>query len=355
MPFGSQPWLRNRVALAAATGVLAVLLVVVGLRCSLASSTLPPTPTPTQAAAAPAPPPAVTLASLGLRLAYARVDRSGAGTLVIHNPDESTVDVREAHGVFSGIAWSPDGSRVAASFGPSAAVQDVYVVNGDGTNLQRLTSDGHARQPTWSPDSLTIAFVAGEAGQPGLLSTVPATGGPPKPLVRDPGQQDPAWAPDGSAIAASGDPGTILLLAPATGAQTGSIQLLRDSAPSITPISWSSDSTEVTAVVRRRQNLAVVVLLDNLTTQRQVGAAILGQPDDPAWPHPSFAPDGSKVIAASAESGDILVFDINALPTDTPSGPNPGAVQVLVQAPTGDRLAYPAATPIGGARSSAIT
>ena len=355
MLHGRESRMRTRLAGVAVAGSAVLLLVFFGLRCSLGESAAPPTPVAMEVARVPAAPPALTLANLGVRLAYARVDRSGAGTLVIHNPDDSTIDVREAHGVFTGIAWAPDGSHVAASFGPSPDVQDIYLVNADGTNLKRLTAGGQARQPTWSPDGLTIAFVAGPVAGPGTVSTTRADGGGSKPLAQAPGQQDPAWAPDGSVIAASGEPGTIVLLAPATGAQTGAVQLLRDSAPSVTSISWAPDSTAVAAVVLRGANLAVVVLADNLTTQRQVGAAILGHPDDPAWPHPSFALGGSKVIAASAASGEILVFDINALPTDSLSGPTAGAVQVLVPAPTGDRLAYPAVSPIDGNRSSAIT
>ena len=333
---------------------VAALLVAIGLRCTTGGDIViaAPDAAPTQAPAAPVP---MTLATLGVRIAYARVNQAGIGDLVIQNPDDSTIIVQGAHGAFSGIAWSPDGSHLAVSFGASPGVQNVFVADGDGTNLKHLTTDGRSSQPTWSPDGLTIAYVAGQPGQPGTIATMRADGSGPRQLASAASADNPAWAPDGSSIAVSGPPGTIGLLAPTTGDQTSTVQLLRDSAPSDTSLSWSGDSTAVAAVVLRGSRLALVVLADGFSAQRQVGAAILGNPADPASVHPSFAPDGSKVIAASAETGDILAFDINALPNDAPDS-GTLAIQVLVHPPAGNHLLFPATTPVGRrGRTPAIT
>lgn len=310
----------------------------------------PATPTPEPAQG----PPFYTVEDLGVRLAYARVDASGAGTLVIQNPDGSAIDVRDARGVFTGIAWSPDGLRVAVSYGPSGDVQDIYIVGVDGRNLSRLTQDGTSRRPTWAPDGETVAFSRGPDSQQGHgpVYRVAAAGGTPAQLSQDARHDNPSWAPDGSVIAASREAGTMVLISPSTGEETRSVDWLRESAPSYTSFDWTSDSTAVAGVVARSRGLAIAVLTDNLTAQRQVGGAFLGNPDDPAWPHPSWVQGFSKLIAASAESGDLLLVDITAEPADMPSRAPYSRVQVLVAAPRGTKLAFPA---VSGPRQAGQT
>lgn len=303
---------------------------------------------PATQSAAPLPlgPEYYTLADLGTTLAYARVDRTGAGTLVLHTPDGQVTDVREARGVFSGIAWAPGGSVLAASFGPSAAQQDIWTVNSDGSGLMRLTNDGLSRRPTWSPDGAQIVFSrsAGAAGQGGL-SVVEAQGGTPRPLAPDSAYDFPSWSPDGASLAASRAPGVMAILSPVNGALSREVFWLRGSQPTATSFSWSADGTAITGVVARDGALAIAVLGDDFTTQRQVGAAVLGAPPDPAWVHPAWVLGGTKLLAASAESGAILLFDTAATVTDTPSTAPYAPVQVLLSPPRGTKLAFPAVKP----------
>jgi len=51
----------------------------------------------------------------------------------------------------SGVAWSPDGSKLAFH-----SRSGIYIVHADGSGLHRITDDG--RWPTWSPDGSRIAF-----------------------------------------------------------------------------------------------------------------------------------------------------------------------------------------------------
>ena len=55
-------------------------------------------------------------------------------------------------------SWSPDGRRLVFT-GLESGVSDLYVINRDGSGLERLTSDRYAqRDPVWSPDGSRIAF-----------------------------------------------------------------------------------------------------------------------------------------------------------------------------------------------------
>lgn len=56
------------------------------------------------------------------------------------------------------LAWSPDGTQIAYSYDPADGVQDVWVMNADGTAPRQLTSNGNSWGPDWSSDGAQIVF-----------------------------------------------------------------------------------------------------------------------------------------------------------------------------------------------------
>ena len=110
-------------------------------------------------------------------------------------------------------AWSPDGKRIVFDSARTdrtpkdpAHVNDVFVMNADGSGVRRLTdSRGTSGDASWSPNGSSIAFDA-DRGKPSGLSAVyvmNAASGPPRKIVAPPkGMSDykPRFSPDGTYV-----------------------------------------------------------------------------------------------------------------------------------------------------------
>jgi TolB protein len=86
--------------------------------------------------------------------------------------------------------WSPDGKRIAYYETDSTGLDEIYVINADGTARRRLAL---GVWPHWSPDGSKLLF-----GAPGGLSTISVDGTSESMLVA--GAQFGAFSPDGRRI-----------------------------------------------------------------------------------------------------------------------------------------------------------
>ena len=101
---------------------------------------------------------------------------------------------------------SPDGKRIAFD-SDRDGVRGVYVADGDGQHVRRVSGEGYAAVPSWSPDGETLAFVRAEPDKPKVwnLWTLQLESGQMRRITNYPYGQPwgGSWFPDGRRIAYS--------------------------------------------------------------------------------------------------------------------------------------------------------
>jgi Tol biopolymer transport system component len=113
----------------------------------------------------------------------------------IYAMDANSGNVRQIADGAGQPTWTPDSRRLAYLAG--AATNEVYIVNADGTNPQRLLDQTLVGGAAWAPDGRRLAFVRND-----LLYVADSAGANIRRLPNDHPNRwatpwAPAWAPDG--------------------------------------------------------------------------------------------------------------------------------------------------------------
>jgi Tol biopolymer transport system component len=145
----------------------------------------------------------------GARLVYSTFFRVQLNIINADGTGLRTLVPAESDTINGWPAWSPDGERIAFTRRVQGAREDIYLVNSDGTSLQRLTTDTDSLdfEPAWSPDGTKIAFtrVMFLPGEPARIDiwVMNADGSNLVNLTNtdDPFPEfSPSWSPDGTRI-----------------------------------------------------------------------------------------------------------------------------------------------------------
>src|SRR5207247_8649813 len=101
----------------------------------------------------------------GSKTAFVSDQAGSGGQIFLINGDGTGMRQFTNAGANIGVAWSPDGSKIAlSSYGGSG--YDIFVKDVSGSSLTQLTTTAGAtdRFPSWSPDGARIAFVSDRDG-----------------------------------------------------------------------------------------------------------------------------------------------------------------------------------------------
>ena len=215
--------------------------------------------------------------------------------------------------------WSPDGSRIAfTSFRDNG--QHVYIMNADGSNVQRLVvnnldinSEDYA---TWSPDGSKIAFV-GYTENASELYIVNVNGsGPVTQLTTSEiFKFNLAWSPDGNKIAFDTDDNIYTVNADGS----GGLNLLTSAGDQNTSPAWSPDGSQIAfyrKTILRDENGANIGNVDGLFVMPSLGgtATSLNAPRSysPSWGIvPALDPDPTPTPAKRISDLIALVKSFN--------------------------------------------
>jgi Tol biopolymer transport system component len=185
-------------------------------------------------------------------------------------------------------SWSADGSRIAFdSHRDSNVSTEIYVMNVDGSDQQRLTHDSGQNGifnslPSWSPRGDLIAFQKSVNGQSIDLFVVRPDGSDPRQLTADGGQKrSVAWSPDGRQL--------LYTRSDVSGSRVYTVGLDGNAPVALTPVgpndpmpAWSPDGTQIA------YSAPALTVMDAEGSDKRVVTQIGAT--TPAW-----SPDGSRI------------------------------------------------------------
>jgi hypothetical protein len=184
-------------------------------------------------------------------------------------------------------SWSPDGSLIVFVSNRSS-VSDIFVMNADGTNQTRLTTDGFNSYPSFSPDGTKILFSHGLNGTSTQISVMNTDSSGRVALTNNPYYEDmPTWSPDGTKIAyASYRSGFRDLYV--MNSSDGSNQTDISNTPSTNEYypDWSPDGSKI--IVETEAGL--VQIAPDGSGAASVPGSVAGDKT------PGFSPDGTRIV-----------------------------------------------------------
>ncbi len=239
-----------------------------------------------------------------------------------------------------GLEWSPDGRRLAFHTEVRKNI-DVYVVNTNGQNLNRLTDDAaEDSRPSWHPSGKKIAFTTNRDGNFEIY-TMTDGGQILENLTNDAVKDiDPAWSRDGRRLAFTSKRGKSLGDIYVMDANGENLRNLTNNRAASTHAAWSPDEQKI-AFISNRTGAANIYAMDAADGANQVAIACCR---DPEW-----SPDGEKIAGATFGGGSrIFIRDADGkapqqeLPglsnvNRPPARLDPAVVTVFSVSPAGKR------------------
>lgn len=254
------------------------------------------------------------------RLAFERKENDNSDVYVMNPDGTGLTRLTDDPGWDGTPAWSPDGTQIAFAserLGPPV----IMLMNADGSDQRALTDPTYASlMPAWSPDGKRIAFASTQSyeiqrqgGRQQIdagfeIWVVNADGSNLQRITGDPQSEAlyPDWSPDGKQVAFQEvtDKIRIMLQEPVEGAQATNLSDAVEGRH-FTP-AWSPDGRQI-AFMNQLDNVADIWLLDVKSGQ----ATHLSQPDSNDG-EPTWSPDGKEIAFTTDRDGAQTLYIMSA-------------------------------------------
>jgi TolB protein len=223
----------------------------------------------------------------GSRLAFSSISNSAWEILMYSLDLGRMVSFPRFGGTNLSPSWAPDGTRLAFSSSRNGSGSEIYVVDSSGQNLRRITTGkGPDVSPTWNRKTGSqIAFVSGRTGLPQIYTM--ESDGTNVQRVTDQGYAvSPQWSPNGQFLTFSwmrkygpGMPGSNdLYLMDIASKQW--VQLTHDGSRNDFP-SWSPDNRHIVFQSNRSGTEQIWSMLADGTNLQQL--TFTGRNTQPNW------------------------------------------------------------------------
>ena len=236
-------------------------------------------------------------------------NRDGNLEIYLMNPDGSNIQRLTFNNANDwDVVWSSDRSKIAFSSARDGN-DEIYTMESDGSNQQRLTYHSAIdRYPSWSPDGTKIVFSSARDGNLELY-LMDSNGSNIQRLTNNGVDDiDPSWSPDGSRIAYSSNPdGSYnyeIFMMNSDGSNQH--QITYNSYFSDHNPSWSPNGNEIAFAASYQGIYSIYVILADGSNQHRI--TFNGSNRFPAW-----SPDGARIVFSSNRDGnyEIYVMDSN--------------------------------------------
>ena len=198
-------------------------------------------------------------------------------------------------------SWSADGKQLAF-FSFRDGNFEIYVMDGDGSDQTRLTNNPALDvEPSWSPDGEQIAFASSRA--PAGIYVMDADGS--NQTLLSTAAFEPSWSPDGERIAFTSerDGNSEIYVMDADGSNQ---TRLTNNHVTDSSASWSPDGKQLAFSSFRDGSFEIFVMDADGSNQTQL-TDVNGSEVLPAW-----SPDGERIAFTSERDGNREVYVMDA-------------------------------------------